>query len=452
MTFNKIYSPKEIQTGQTYIVVQKGVQGVAQHRAVSAASEYYPSVTYSDVYGPITFDKTKATPATEFKVDHFYFAPVGDKVYVRKLSMFTDYYLKFHDGTTIAKTADLQLYGPITYDAPTVRQPAPYNNPHIKHYYGKTVLTRPTDAKDMTKLSIVVMRQSVLDKLSRACVPVAGGSEFQIHYRALVARLKTEHSELIFTFPTAYYNFDQKVSTGSVEYSMADVNKIAEITREASSAKATEIFASPIISALHAMGAEIYESNSGSIHRHPGDFSFSSVDLDKDPEEPGVIYRQKEAKDFVQTDSVIYIPTIGTTKVVTTETRSVNVSPAADGGISGTYTQIPTYSYIIQDSESVGDVFEELLGTLDESTDEFKIVTSLMKHRKYPTLMALQNMYSDIPVPDLTNVEPSRIVANYFSAGVGKGIKKTYKKAKHYLGFDDQWDDYEDDFNIGYGV
>jgi hypothetical protein len=55
-------------------------------------------------------------------------------------------------------------------------------------------------------------------------------------------------------------------------------------------------------------------------------------------------------QDKVQVDSVMYIPN-GNVKLVTTETRVVNVEPSSDEGIQGTYDRAPTISYILKDTK-----------------------------------------------------------------------------------------------------
>jgi len=149
------------------------------------------------------------------------------------------------------------------------------------------------DLFDNSKLSLLLLQQNDLDKISAICQPVATSSEFQIHYRALIIRMKNDTNEFILTIPTAYYNFKQEVSTSSVEYHLSDIDKIAKLVQDNSLKNCKKLLSLPIFSAMKSLGFDIqtYESNCGSIHRHPGRFGFSTIDLNKDPSNPGVVYR-----------------------------------------------------------------------------------------------------------------------------------------------------------------
>jgi hypothetical protein len=64
--------------------------------------------------------------------------------------------------------------------------------------------------------------------------------------------------------------------------------------------------------------------------------------MDNNPEEPGVVYRQKKATNYPQMDSVMYFGP-STSEIYTSEMRIVNVKPSSrDDGIEGKYTEIPT--------------------------------------------------------------------------------------------------------------
>lgn len=339
-------------------------------------------------------------------------------------------------------------------------------------YYTRPTVPVPTDTVDRTKLSIFIVKQSTLNAISDICQPAAGSSEFQVHYRAFIARVKTKDTEFIVTIPTAFYNFTQQVTGSAVDYHLDNVDKEADSVKSISDAKVTEIFKQfPMIAALQGLFPDatvvFEESNSGSMHRHPGRFGFSSTDYSKTPSNPGVIYREAEATDKVHTDSVLFLA--GTrTEIFTTETRILNIAPK-DNGVEGTYCQIPTITYILKDTDTTNVVaneektaIEELLGGfVDGSTassdnnDSFYVGTTMGAKKGYQLVNEiLEDFINADYTPDLSNVVADRITpkyASYARATTGGGYTGGYTGAQS-LGYYDAWDDvWDDDYRYGWG-
>ena len=277
----------------------------------------------------------------------------------------------------------------------------------------------PKDFETESKLNIVLFDHSTIQLLVEECKPFARESEFQIHYHSLQTHITKNEFEVVVTVPLAFYNFDQEVTSGSVSMEMKDVNEISTDAQKLVEKQTKELFTSlPILKQLSALGFDINftTSDNGSIHRHPGDFSFSSVDYDKDPNEPGVIYRQAKAKDLYQTDSVIYLPFTGTPKLVCTETRIVNVKPVEDdGGIEGRYTECPTYSFITKPEKPENLLFD-ILGSeepvkSDSIFENFKTTSSMkFKLHEYPLLVEILKAFKSCDyLPDISNVVGKRI-------------------------------------------
>ncbi len=221
-------------------------------------------------------------------------------------------------------------------------------------YWEKRQITKPEEGYTNQTLSVVLFSQKVLDEIAAECLPHAGGSEFQVHYRGLQIKIydKDNNNRLVFTIPTVFFNMPQTVSTASVEFVLDEIAAISEDTIPISDDIAKVIKRAFPTQYFKEKGfAVVFEEyEMGSLHRHPGNFGFSQTDYDNQVEDPGIIFRTLEAEDKVQVDSVMYIPS-GTVKLVTTETRVVNVKPSADGGIEGSYLHAPTISYIIKDKE-----------------------------------------------------------------------------------------------------
>ena len=305
------------------------------------------------------------------------------------------------------------------------------------HYQARPVVPTPVDTKDTSKLSIVLMRQSVLNAISAICQPVAGASEFQVHYRALVVRVKNETNELIINIPTAYYNFKQTVAHSSVDYHLDDIDNAALVIKGTSDKVVQDILREmPILSALPVIfdgvaTVTFSESNSGSIHRHPGRFGFSSTDYTKTPSNPGVIYREAEATDKVHTDSVIYLG--NRTEIYTTETRILNIMPK-DNGVEGTYCQLPTTTFLLNDISEEASVASvntmiEFLGGLEseakDSTNEYYVTNAMGAVAGYSLVSEIISAFKDAKFEqDISTVLASHIVSRSTTYTYGGAAKK----------------------------
>lgn len=296
-----------------------------------------------------------------------------------------------------------------------------------------TAQDTPVDVKNPNILSLVLFKQSTLEDIADTCLPFAKGSEFQVHYRSIIVRLKNATNELIVTVPTAFFNFKQTVAHASVNFETAHEAGAAEAAKPSSNRVVSAILREfPALQNLKAYadhnGFEysIVESNSGSIHRHPGDFSFSGIDRDKSPNEPGVIYRHLNAQDAVKTDSVIYLPPRGAAKIVTTETRIVNVQESTNG-IIGTYTEVPTVTYILKDTspeQAIIDTFNSLLGeTSGEDINlSYKYIrASGASTKEYALVTELLNQFANVSTsPDISCVIGTNIEERVYNFGYNR--------------------------------
>lgn len=330
-------------------------------------------------------------------------------------------------------------------------------------YYGKNgkrtkakTLVKPEDYEAEFKCNIALFDMDTIEDIVKECKPYAKGSEFQVHYHSLQAHISNGDYEVCITLPLSFYNFEQEVTSGSVEFEMKDENKESALSAKLNQEKLDELFNKfPMIKHLEHLGygVKYTVSNNGSIHRHPGDFSFSSIDYDKDPKEPGVIYRQLRAKDLYQTDSVIYLGE-SEPKFVCTETRIVNVEPVENnGGIKGKYTEIPTMSFIKKRKKPKNKMYE-ILGVEEDSSNEllkqFKSTTSMnMPFKEYPLLVGILEAYLESDYkPDISNIKGERIKDKYTKNKVGYSFPKKNHSQKDYcsyLGWDDEdcgWEDY----------
>ena len=258
-----------------------------------------------------------------------------------------------------------------------------YNRRYGYYPYFQDNTKRPEKTEDNNTLSIVIFKQSFLDEIMRKCLPKAGGSEFQFHYRGLQLKIKKPDSDhrIVITIPTVFFNFNQEVSGASVHYDLREVAEISEQIKPVSQQLAKMYIKklNNLISHFKSKGFEVrfIEEEIGSIHRHPGRFGFSATDLDDNPKSPGVIYRNKKAIDLVQVDSVLYCAE--SAELVTTETRIFNIRPVdeadEDKGVEGTVARTPTLCYIFQDgSEIKSDPFAEFFDEEMEEEERIKYI------------------------------------------------------------------------------
>ncbi len=214
-------------------------------------------------------------------------------------------------------------------------------------------LTEPKDLIATNRISLLMLNQSTLDDIFKICLPVADDSEFQVHYRSATFECVLDEALLSITLPTVFYNFEQTVAYSSVDYHLDDLTAAAELIKPLSISMMNSTEVADIYAYLDTIfdNVSLLEIADNSFHRHPGRFSFSSIDYDKDPTNPGVIYRKAQSDDIAQTDSVIFWS--GRGEIITSETRYVTCEPHADGGVDGHYLELPTITSIYNDSPSL---------------------------------------------------------------------------------------------------
>jgi hypothetical protein len=192
------------------------------------------------------------------------------------------------------------------------------------------------------------------------------------------------------------------------------------------------------------------EYEMGSLHRHPGDFGFSTTDLDNQTENPGIIFRNADVQDKVQVDSVMYIPS-GYVKLNTTETRVVNVQPD-EKGIRGSYLRAPTITYIIQEEVDFSS-FKNFFGAVSEDKINFVVQTDRVQE-DYPEIEALfEEFLKEFDYEPLQYIRPELISSlSYRSYSYGYNYNPaTNRKPSYHADALDVTDgvwgtDWEDDF------
>jgi len=298
-----------------------------------------------------------------------------------------------------------------------------------KYGYIKATYETPQEIKDFTQYNIVVFDQKILNGIQKKCTPKAGGSEFQFHYRALQVKVEDEIGrKMVFTFPTVFFNFPQKVSSASVDFHLDEVAAVSEKVKEASK-KLANLYSGWFPKEFFTQrgyNIRFVEGEIGSIHRHPGRFGFSLTDLRNNPLNPGVIFRVRQAEDLHQVDSVLYCGTDA--ELYTTETRLFNtklVDPNdEDKGADGIVAECPTVTYIRQEEEQIQNVgFGSFFGHEDKPASKYMIhkfeTDEVFEEAEKIIELFFQKGYEPIDVVDPEMIE-NRFVGYY-----GGHVKKT---------------------------
>ena len=266
--------------------------------------------------------------------------------------------------------------------------------PYRQYQPYKELAKRPIKEVNENTLNIVFFKQSVLNGIMSKCLPQAGDSEFQFHYRALQVKISNGENRIVLTIPTIFFNFSQTVTSVTVDYNLTEVSEISEQIKPVSRQLAKQYMKqlNDVIQFFKAKDFEVkfVEEEMGSIHRHPGRFGFSGTDLDDNPLSPGIIYRNKKASDLIQTDSVLYCA--ADAELFTTETRIFNISPVDDAdedkGVEGTVATAKTLCYILQDEVNGNE--DPFKAFFEEETEDVKwVVNSFQDAKEYKAIKGL---------------------------------------------------------------
>jgi len=321
--------------------------------------------------------------------------------------------------------------------------------------------SKPEMGVDERHLNIVLFKNKDLKEIVEKCLPEADGSEFQFHYIAAQIKGYKGGKEFIVTIPLLYFNFNQEVSSAHVDFDLAEIKELVEKYRPA----AEKLFNAqwnifkPIYDFISKISDEvkIIVDEIGSVHRHPGDFSFSATDLKYDPNKPGVVYRTLEAHDYAQVDSVIYIyHNHQDFKLVTTQTRLFNttaVDPNDESkGATGSIDEVPTIEIIVgKESTESFEIHKSLTTLINQFLGK---ETSESKNKNY-TIKGFRCRIDEVPnfieqlfIPKIENlktlkiIDPKLIKAQRWGYGYGYGYGYSDKNDsywdKYYYGIDEK--------------
>lgn len=175
--------------------------------------------------------------------------------------------------------------------------------------------------------------------------PLAKDNEFQVHYWFLNFRYTApDGSRIDIAVPTCYFNYEQFVTSGHIDFELTDVIPVSEALEPVHNMKVNQIMKTDLhikINELFGVEFEPMSVNFGTLHRHPGQSghqSFSSTDLNVNvrtkQDSLGVVFPLATAEDDKPSFSMIiavdgqtnhyYNPSIGIANLAHAEYRIAN--------------------------------------------------------------------------------------------------------------------------------
>lgn len=152
--------------------------------------------------------------------------------------------------------------------------------------------------------------QKDLQEIFKKSGPNAIENEFQVHYWFLNFRFKAEDRSIIdIAIPTCYFNYEQFVTNGHVDFELKDVGPLSEKVMPLHNIKVNELLAFEIDKKINEafdnkLTFEAMSVNFGTLHRHPGQSghqNFSSTDLNinvtTEAHALGVVFPLADAED-----------------------------------------------------------------------------------------------------------------------------------------------------------
>lgn len=191
------------------------------------------------------------------------------------------------------------------------------------------------DKNNPSNTGILYWQQETLEQIADLSGPLAKSNEFQIHYWALVTRLKfSDNSVIDIAFPTAIFNYAQEVNPSHIDFELKDVNAISEALQPVHNVVTNQLLPKlqkTFVDSDH-FSVEFLSVPLNTMHRHPtGVASFSGTDLRKDHEkDTGIVFPLKTGNETPSFSSIIYNNPV---KLIHTEYRTATGDVTTKEGI-----------------------------------------------------------------------------------------------------------------------
>lgn len=201
------------------------------------------------------------------------------------------------------------------------------------------------DANNFSNIGILYWQQDTLKQIAELSGPLAVANEFQIHYWALVARLKfKDESTIDIAFPTTIFNYEQFVSSAHIDFELKDVSAVSDMLQPVHNTVTNKLlpFIQPIFEDNTKFSVEYLSVPLNTMHRHPtGVASFSGTDLKKDHEvDTGIVFPLKTGDKTPSFSSIIYNNPV---KLIHTEYRVATGDVTTEAGIQYQKGRCATY-------------------------------------------------------------------------------------------------------------
>lgn len=151
---------------------------------------------------------------------------------------------------------------------------------------------------------IILINGTTMQDIYKKSGPLANANEFQVHYWFLNFRFRAEDNSILdIAIPTCYFNYEQFVSGGHIDFELQDVKDLSAKLLPLHNMKTNQLIDMGIKERLEEIFNVTFEMMSmdfGSIHKHPGGSrsqSFSGTDYCKTASEPGVVFPLASASD-----------------------------------------------------------------------------------------------------------------------------------------------------------
>ena len=130
-----------------------------------------------------------------------------------------------------------------------------------------SLVKRIVDYSNGKVVNITLWTQKSLEAIRINSGELASSNEYQVHYWALhLEKTFKDGSKFCIQIPTVFYNYPQEVSSTTVDFNLADVEKISDETKELHNMKVQELL--PILKQYF----KDYEFKSvplNTLHKHP---------------------------------------------------------------------------------------------------------------------------------------------------------------------------------------
>lgn len=192
---------------------------------------------------------------------------------------------------------------------------------------------------------ILYWQQETLEEITKLSGPLAASNEFQIHYWALVVRMRFKDNSIIdIAFPTTIFNYEQEVTPSHIDFELKDVSKVSDALKPVHNSIINKLL--PKLRTVF-VDSEYYSIEYLSVplntmHRHPtGVASFSGTDLNKDHEkDTGIVFPLKTGRETPSFSSIIYNNPV---RLIHTEYRTATGDVSTKEGIQYYKDQCATF-------------------------------------------------------------------------------------------------------------